>query len=244
MEFSSPIFNLLRRTFFHFDEDIRSSIYSDRPISLDPSQHTASYTQEKSNSSSATPIELSIEFNHYAGKCKASYIEKMNRLLLAIRFTSLCISCNNLSIDLFLQILQLLPNLDTLMVLEFPITQLNDLSDENAKLLRLIPINNKITRVALAGKHELLDFFMALCFRAKHLEFGFVRQEDLEKLVRLTLIKRRIHTPYLYSLCLNVNQANDQTIHKLQNVINLEKLLSNYTIKRSGDHIFLRWNLQ
>lgn len=203
--------------------------------------------QEKSNSSSAqcsTPIELCIEFNHSAEKCKASYIEKMNHLLLAIQFTSLCISCNSLSINLFLQILKLLPNLDTLRVLEFPITQLNDLSDENAKLLRSIPINNKITRLALAGKHELLDFFMALCFRAKHLELAFVQQEDLENLVRLTLIKRRIHTPYLYSLCLNVNQANNQTINKLQNMINVEKLLSNYMIKRSGDHILFGWKLQ
>ncbi len=66
---------------------------------------------------------------------------------------------------------------------------------------------------------------------------------DMKSFVRLILWK--LKTKYLHQLqvlCFPVRAANDQTIQQFKRMIDNEKLLFDYTIKRELDYIYLQWN--
>jgi hypothetical protein len=50
------------------------------------------------------------------------------------------------------------------------------------------------------------------------------------------------HQSKFQLLCFHVPAADDQTIKQLNKMIDDEKLLTNYTIKRVLDYIHLQWN--
>ncbi len=57
-------------------------------------------------------------------------------------------------------------------------------------------------------------------------------------------MKPLTHIPQLHSLLFNVRNGRDEIVDELQQMIDSEKLLSDYIIKRSSDDISLRWKLQ
>ena len=65
---------------------------------------------------------------------------------------------------------------------------------------------------------------------------------DLEMLVRFILIKSTTYIPHLCSLCLTIPNADEEIVHQLQKLIDSEKLLTNYMIKRICNNILLKWN--
>jgi hypothetical protein len=65
---------------------------------------------------------------------------------------------------------------------------------------------------------------------------------DIEMLIRFILIKSSTYIPQLCSLCVSIPNANDEIVHQLQKMIESEKLLTNYMIKRICNNILLKWN--
>ena len=128
-------------------------------------------------------------------------------------------------------------------MLSLPIQQLNNLSTEDAESLRLVSINNKITKIWQSMNIELTHFLIKLCPRMEHFEVHWIKDTDLLELVRFILMKCTTHIPHLQSLRLNVRNERDEIIDDLQNIIDSEKLLTNYTIKRWGNDITLQWKL-
>jgi hypothetical protein len=63
---------------------------------------------------------------------------------------------------------------------------------------------------------------------------------NLEILLRFILMKTSTYVPHLYSLCLNILNADEEIVYQLQMIIEPEKLLGNYMIKRIGNHILLK----
>ncbi len=61
--------------------------------------------------------------------------------------------------------------------------------------------------------------------------------------VRLILMKMKTqHQSKFQLLCFHVPAADDQTIKQLNNMIDDEKLLIDYIIKRVLDFIYLQWS--
>ena len=75
----------------------------------------------------------------------------------------------------------------------------------------------------------------------EHLEVSWTVGKDLEKFIRLVLTKTITNICHLRSLCFQVYNANDEMINDLQNMIDSEKLLFDYNIKRKYREIFLQW---
>ncbi|CAF1096644.1 unnamed protein product [Adineta steineri] len=108
----------------------------------------------------------------------------------------------------------------------------------------LAVLNNKITKVNLKNMVtvEEVKFFFLLCKRMQYFQVNIPNGTDLNRLVRFILNESRILNPDFTSLSLNISNANQEMIDRLQNIIISEKLLCNYIIKRIGDNIILKWN--
>jgi hypothetical protein len=229
----------------NFHEDAEITTYSNQNICHDSSQHRISSTRQKTTNSSIQfrpPIYLFL-INPSPVEWSIPFMDKISPILLAIQFTSLFVSFSDLSIRTLVKIIGLLPNLDSLRVFTLSLHPFSSLSIEDAESLRLVSISNKITRVWQALTFELTDFLIDLCPRMEHFELNWIKNTDLDRLVRIILMKTTTHIPKLHSLCINSNKANDEKVHELQKMIDSEKLLSDYTIKCSGDYISLRWTL-
>jgi len=218
--------------------------YSNQNIFQHSSQQSITSTRQKTNNSSIqfrTPISL-FDYNPSRVDWSISFIDQISPILLAIQFTSLYVYFSDLSIRTLVKIIGLLPNLDSLKVVTLSSQQLSSLSIEDAESLRLVSISNKITRVLQSMLAvDITDLLITLCPRMEHFELKWMGDTDLERCVRVILMKTITCIPNLHSLRLHTSKANDEKVHQLQKMIDSEKLLSNYTIKRSGDYISLRW---
>jgi hypothetical protein len=90
---------------------------------------------------------------------------------------------------------------------------------------------------------EEIYFLLELCPHLIYLKVDCVRNMDMKLFVRLIL--KKLTTKYLHQLrllCFHVRAADDQTIKQLNKMIDDEKLLFDYTIKRVLDFIYLQWN--
>ena len=77
---------------------------------------------------------------------------------------------------------------------------------------------------------------------AKYFQMNIPKHMDFKMLVRFILIQANTYNLYLRFLCLGIRNANEDMVQKLQKLIDSEKLLSNYMIKRIGNYILLKWN--
>ncbi|CAF1429446.1 unnamed protein product [Rotaria magnacalcarata] len=144
----------------------------------------------------------------------------------------------------FIEIINLLPKLDSLKISSLSLKQSNDLSTHETELLSLISNKNQITKVNLETitNIEEVNFFLELCPRIIYLKVDFINNIDMELFVRHILIKINTKCNHqLRLLCFCKSAADDQTIKTLQTMIHSEKLLLDYTIKRIVNNIYLEW---
>jgi hypothetical protein len=90
---------------------------------------------------------------------------------------------------------------------------------------------------------ELTQFLVRLCPRVEHYEVSWIIDTNLPELVRFILMKSITHISHLRSLRFNVRNGRDEIVDELQNIINSEKRLTDYIIKRSGNDIVVKWKL-
>ena len=190
------------------------------------------------DSNTSTSIDLLIANYPFSGQ-SISFIDKFSPLLLAIQFTSLFISSSKFSIEIFVQIINLLPNLDSLNVFYLSLPKTTSLSYEDIESLRLLSINNKIRRIWQLMDFETVELFTDLCPHMEYFKVRGVESNDLENLVRLILRKTITHIRQLHSVCFYVYDANDQITYDLQKIIESEKLL--FRVTRKCNDIFLQW---
>ncbi|CAF4080837.1 unnamed protein product [Adineta steineri] len=99
-------------------------------------------------------------------------IKKLKCAFKAIQFTHLDINNNSMSINMLLDILHLLPNIESLKLSSIPILQLESLSIEDTKNHLSVSAINKITKVKLGQvtEEQQIEFFINLCAHIKYLE--------------------------------------------------------------------------
>ncbi len=172
------------------------------------------------------------------------FMDIIRPILLLTSITGLNITCNQIFIRLLIELIHLLPNLDYLIVRSLAMIQPRCLSVEEVKTLRLVSDNNKITKVKLQQMTEFaqIQFIINLCPRLQHLEVTCINDIDPEMFLRFIFMKNTKFIPNLCSLCFCISNLNEDLFGKLQKIIQLEKLHHDYTIKRSNNRIYLRWN--
>jgi len=173
------------------------------------------------------------------------FMNKFQSTFVAVQFTRLKINCKDIPIGIFIRMIHLLPNLDSLEVLSLPNIQSNWLSNNYGSMHQFsTPIDNKITNVNLKKiiNIEQVHFFLYLCPRVQYFQVNIPKHMDYKMLGRFNLIQAKTYNIYLRFLSLCIKNANEDMIHNLQKLIDSEKLLSNYMIKRFGNYICLKWN--
>jgi hypothetical protein len=143
------------------------------------------------------------------------------------------------------RILMPLITLDSLQLASLSISQPTILSNEERSILHTISSTIRITKVNLEKMNNIEEiyFLLELCPHLIYLKVEHIRNMDMKLFVRLILSK--LMTKYLHQLqvlCFPVRAANDQTIQQFKRMIDNEKLLFDYTIKRELDYIYLQWN--
>ena len=172
-------------------------------------------------------------------------MNKFRSTFFAVQFTRLKINWRDIPIGTFLRIMRLLPNLDSLEVLSIPNIQSDRPFDNHGEMHHFsTPIHDKIINVNLnkITNMEQVHFFLHLCPCIQYFQVNVPKHMDFTILVRFILIQACTYNRHLRFLSFGIQNANDDTIHKLQKLIDNEKLLSNYMAKRIGNYILLKWN--
>jgi hypothetical protein len=189
-------------------------------------------------------IQLTVDGQSTAERTRL-FIGKMNSSCVAVRFTHLNINCNGMSIGTLIEIIRLLPNLDSLKISSLTNLQLNALSVEDTKKHLFVSAMNKITKVKLDKftEEKHIQLLINFCPRIQYLEVDCVSNTNLGMFMKYILVNQMVHIPNLCSVCVNIPNASETMIQDLAMTIKLKTLVDNYTIQRIGDMIFLHRKL-
>ncbi|CAF2937862.1 unnamed protein product, partial [Rotaria sp. Silwood2] len=170
-------------------------------------------------------------------------IENIKSLFQLVQITYLNIDLRYSSIDLLIDVMYNLPNLNSLCMSCLPLLEVNISADKQSKL-QSISSNNKITKVNFEKLVEIkqLQFIINLCQRLEFLQVECTNNVNIELVIRYIIMKYRTKTLlFIHLLCLHFPTADQKMIVIIQKIIDSEKLLNDYSIKRNLDKIYLRW---
>jgi hypothetical protein len=213
-------------------------------------EHVSDNNQQETADSSiqfGQPTQLTF-MSSFSAELNQSFIDKIRPIVAGVQFTDLNIYRSYMSIGMFIDLIGLLPNLDSLILSSLSLLQRTYLSSRDRKMIRLVSNKIKITKVKFEWRNQdqeaelaHIHFLIDLCPCMRYIEVKFQNGVDLNFLVRFILIKRIRYISHLCSLCILTVKANDEIVQNLQTMIDLEQLLDDYTIKRIDNQIYLRW---
>ena len=198
---------------------------------------------DKSSTQVIPTIQLSID-SGFGHKIDEQFIDRIKPVLYAVQFTHLNINVKEISTAILVQIIKLLPNLDSLKVSSLKMIQPTCSNVDFIDMYLHSLMSNKITKVCLENttNMEQVDFLFYLCRGVQHFQVHVPEDMDLDMFLLSIVIKAATFVPWLKSLCLRIPHINDDIIRHIQNLIQEKTLLSSYILKRSGNRIFLQWN--
>ncbi|CAF1396998.1 unnamed protein product [Adineta steineri] len=166
-----------------------------------------------------------------------SFIDNLSHIFILTNITYLEISFNNILLNNFVKLLNRMPNVQKLILVIWSSSRIEVSSDQQTNIVDLV-CNNNVRNVQVYGELALatVQLINNLFPRLEHLRLVH-RQNALVPFVR-TLLSNRINNSHLFSLMFHDGRA---MIKKLKTMINNEKLLNNYDIKRRQDELCLWW---
>jgi hypothetical protein len=188
------------------------------------------------------PVFLTITHSSYINWVDF-FIGDISPAFETLQIAHLIIECQSIFVGAIIKLLRFLPNLDSLKVRSLSLLKPRCLSKEEVETLRSVSKNNKITKLNLQRTDELaeIQFLIDLCPRMQYFEVDCSRIIDLNSLVRFILMKTTRCIPHLRTVCLCVTEANDKMVEQVQTMINLEKLLHDYTTTYLPGKIYVQW---
>jgi hypothetical protein len=217
---------------------------TDRRLNQSTEHDVMSNQQSINKSSTKLTRTVQLSIHRVFSGIDQPFIDKYKTVFDAVQFTDLNIDYPRISDETLIKILQLLPNLDSLKLSSLQLAQ-PDCSDDNLAEMRFpTTIHNKITKVCHENTTDMgqVVFLLSLCRCMQHFQIDVSKSMDLDALLRIILIKAGTFVLQLRSLCLCIPNASEDIIHQLKNLIESERLLFNYMIKRSGNNILFKWN--
>ncbi len=170
--------------------------------------------------------------------------EEIERVLNVEQIYHLEILEEKIFIGTLFQVIDLLPELNTLKIHSLSLNQRRSLCFKDLVILCSTESTSKITKVYLEKMINIKDvyYLMALCPYMTHFKVDFINDMDVKVFLR-KIFKKLNHgrNKHLRSLCFRVQATDDEYIKKLEEVINAKKRLLDYTIKRVLESVYLEW---
>jgi len=167
----------------------------------------------------------------------------ISSILKSIEITRLDIQCSKMSFNIFIKLLNLLPNLLAIRLLDSLFDKEIDKFNENTDDCKEFLKNNKITKVTLKNPNEKqIDLVIDLFHQIQSFALQNLPYIDLDLIVRYTLLKikqNNICHPIIF--CIFDIKTEYITIEKLQQIIDSDHLLENYTINRRLNRFYIQW---
>ncbi len=147
-----------------------------------------------------------------------------------IQITYLDIHCDQISIFMFIKILNNLPNLTVIRISNLPSHEQFYQCRYDANILNKYITINKITKVILRNisTNEQIDLI--------------IHDHDIQPIVRYTLSKiKESGICHPMNICIFGLDAEYDKVRKLKQMIDSEDLLQDYTIDRQLNRFYLQW---
>ncbi|CAF4496999.1 unnamed protein product [Rotaria sp. Silwood2] len=194
------------------------------------------------------PIELKL-IHLYFAPSRQDLIDTTLNLFKNIHITRLDVDCKKLSYTKFIQLLYMLPNLNSLGILSVSSFEVNFLSQQQIESILLWSKTNQIKKLIVESfidenDFKKIQFFINLAPQIEYLQVKCESNFNIESIVRYILLQTIDEFLNFNLFCLCVRIANDIMIKQLENMINQEKLIHDYKITRSTDRIYLQWELK
>lgn len=184
-------------------------------------------------------------------RCSTVQAEAFNEyfscIFIIMKITYLDIDCSRVPLLACIKLIRLLSELNSLKISSLSLTDVKRLCAEKSKIIQAVAYHNKITRLHIDKISDFgeIQFLITLCPSMEYLETSFTDEITLELFVPFILTKQTNHCiTRLSTLCVNVQNGNDQMIRDLYKTIEFAKQWCNYTIKRIGNQIYMQWNIQ
>jgi len=188
-----------------------------------------------------TKIKLTIDRLYFAAS-RETLVNEIFSFFNTFQITHLIVDCKKLFYTKFIQLLCLLPNLNSLGIFSLSFFKLKYSTPEETVLIQSWSDNNKITKLELRSfiekpDLEKIQFFIDLCTQMKYLQVKCENIFNIESILRYVLLK---NIGKFNLFCLWVPITSDSMIRQLQTI---EKLIHNYKITRTSEKIYLQWTL-
>lgn len=174
------------------------------------------------------------------------FIRSLKPTFNAVRFTHLNININRMTIGMLLEVLHLLPHLESLELTSLPRITYRLSSVEDTRTFLLVSVTNHIKKIKLdtISDERKIEFLIDLCPRMQYLEMNMMSNAGLTSLIKLIFNHQIRNIPDLCFLCLNVPNADDDTISYISNTIKLAAQVDNYCFKIIDNKILLQLKIR
>ncbi|CAF1345964.1 unnamed protein product [Rotaria sp. Silwood1] len=168
-----------------------------------------------------------------------SFITNLNHIVSLKQLTKLVIRTFDLTFEHIIKLLLLTPNLYTLEFCESSMWTIDlNVIKQNIPFQYTLT-ENKIENLVVRGKCSLnqIQFIVYIFSKLKDLKIG-IQETEIRSIIRYLLSKSHNKTQYLFYLCISLSQKNWLEVDDL---IKLDNLLNNYSIKYIRDNLHLWW---
>ncbi|CAF4973866.1 unnamed protein product, partial [Rotaria sp. Silwood1] len=166
------------------------------------------------------------------------------RVLTVAQVYDLEIPKEKIFIGTLIEIVNLLPEINTLKIHSLSLYEPRMLNSEERCTFSSIKDTSKITNVYLEKMNEIeeFSFLSELCPYMESFKVDYIKHIDFKFVLRYIFKKiKEDCNDCLCVLCFRIPTVDDEMIRKLKRMINFEKILFNYTIKRVTDYIYIEW---
>ncbi|CAF1044257.1 unnamed protein product [Rotaria sp. Silwood1] len=171
-------------------------------------------------------------------------IMSITYILTVAQIYHLEISEENVHVGVLIGVVSLLSELTTLKIHSLSLHVPRMLNSEEIHTLSSIEDTSKVTKVYLEIMYNIEDFYflLELCPYMEYCKVNSIKRIDYRFVLRYIFKKIKDDcNDHLRLLCFRIPTADDEMIKKLKRMINFEKLLFNYTIKRVADYLYFQW---
>ncbi|CAF1642143.1 unnamed protein product [Rotaria sp. Silwood1] len=169
-----------------------------------------------------------------------SFITNLNHIVSLKQLTKLVIRTFGFKFEYIIKLILLTPNLYTLEFCESSMWTIDlNVIKQNIPFQYTLT-ENKIENLVVRGKCSLnqIQFIVYIFSKLKYLKIG-IKETEIRSVIRYLLSKTHNKTQYLFYLCILLSQKN--WLEEVDDLIKLDNLLSNYSIKYIRNNLHLWW---
>lgn len=169
-------------------------------------------------------------------------LDRVYPLLNVMLLTSLDIQADEMSIDMFVEILASLPKLRSIRLQKFSLAQLKKISFSHRKIWKKFLRKNQIEKITLRAFADMLEVIhlISLFPRMKSLSLQYIFDEDLRLFLQcIFILMGHTRTCDLTNICLETMDLETDPMEEIKQVIDSEGFLCDYSVHRKLNRLYL-----